>query len=39
MHLNKNLDVLETRGNVGTRIKKVIDVFDGVILAEAGLED
>ena len=38
MHLNKNLDVLEIRGNVGTRIKKVIDgIFDGVILAEAGL--
>ena len=38
MHLNKNLDVLEVRGNVGTRIKKVIDgIFDGVILAEAGL--
>ena len=38
MHLNKNLDVLEIRGNVGTRIKKVIDgIFYGVILAEAGL--
>ena len=38
MHLNKYLDVLEIRGNVGTRIKKVIDgIFDGVILAEAGL--
>ena len=38
MHLNKNLNVLEIRGNVGTRIKKVIDgIFDGVILAEAGL--
>ena len=25
MHLNKNLHVSEIRGNVGTRIKKVID--------------
>lgn len=38
MHLNKNLHVSEIRGNVGTRIKKVIDgSFDAVILAEAGL--
>ncbi len=38
-HKNKNINTLEVRGNINTRVKKIDkDNLDGIILAKAGLE-
>jgi hydroxymethylbilane synthase len=39
LHLRGDLEVLDLRGNVGTRLEKLDDgAFDAIVLAEAGLQ-
>ena len=39
LSLNENLNIIDVRGNVGTRINKMIDGnFDGLVMAAAGIE-
>lgn len=39
LHLNKNLKISDLRGNLPTRIRKLIDgEYDAIVLAAAGLE-
>jgi hydroxymethylbilane synthase len=39
ININSNLEIVEVRGNVGTRINKVHNGYlDGIILAQAGLK-